>query len=432
MTQTFNGCSHTEPWASPNDWRTTTAKSSLKKTWYVQCFFHDPAFKEKYPKGFPYRTKVNKGTTLEARKAHAAFVLENMVKLLDVDGFNPITKIFMAPAPTPELPTYNKETSLYTALDLACKIVDCEKPTKVDLLSVVKHFKIAGDELGFGKLKVNDFLNLHAIQVLERVKTRKTKFAPLAPLSPKRHNRYIVNLTWLFNILKKNKMVDSNPFEGMSAKPVRVEKRTTMTMLERKKVDLFLKDKFPNFWLFTMCFYHSAGREVELLSLKVEDVDLEKLTYTTLIKKGGRAKWVERPIKKISVPFWEKAMINAQKGDYIFSEGLKPGKQCIRRDQITRRWKVHVKDKLGIEADFYAMKHSNLTEISARQGAKAAAKAAGHTNERMVNKHYDVELEQREMDIVRNMRNHFVPLQEHDYQQKFCNPPAFTFIKQPS
>jgi len=58
-------------------------------------------------------------------------------------------------------------------------------------------------------------------------------------------------------------------------------------------------------------------------------------------------------------------MKNNKKEDYIFSKYLETGKTSNRPEQITRRWKRHVKDKLGIEADFYSLKHLNTDETAA-------------------------------------------------------------------
>jgi hypothetical protein len=47
-------CHYSDIWVHPENWKSLTTKKSLKLNWYVECKFHDPLFKEKYPKGFPY------------------------------------------------------------------------------------------------------------------------------------------------------------------------------------------------------------------------------------------------------------------------------------------------------------------------------------------------------------------------------------------
>ncbi|MFJ1430983.1 hypothetical protein ACILE2_09300 [Capnocytophaga canimorsus] len=74
-TKTIDGCSYSEFWVHPKNWQKAT-KKDLEKDWYVQCAFFDPRFQKKYPKGFPYRKRVNKPKTIEERKAVISFLLK--------------------------------------------------------------------------------------------------------------------------------------------------------------------------------------------------------------------------------------------------------------------------------------------------------------------------------------------------------------------
>src|SRR5690606_6140614 len=96
MKNLLKNCSRTEISASPENWKTTTAKASLQKNWYIQCDFFDPEYQKKYPKGKPFRVKVNKGTyTIEQRRAAIIFAIEEMKKKLDDRNYNPISKKYM-------------------------------------------------------------------------------------------------------------------------------------------------------------------------------------------------------------------------------------------------------------------------------------------------------------------------------------------------
>ena len=93
VVKTLDGCSYSQLWVSPANWQKAT-KKDLDKDWYVQCVFFDPRFDKKYPKGFPYRKKANKATTVEERKAMVSFLLKNIPKQLDA-GYNPILKKYV-------------------------------------------------------------------------------------------------------------------------------------------------------------------------------------------------------------------------------------------------------------------------------------------------------------------------------------------------
>ena len=203
MIKTFNGCSRSEIWASPKNWETTTAKASLKKNWYIQCYFFDPDFKDKYPKGFPYRMKVNKGSTLAERKATVKFTINLMAKLLDEDGFNPIPGAlqFMNNGDEINKVIYDKNTPVSEALDLAFKISELDAHTLKDIKSVLKYYKISLQKLSLHTMPVNDFVNMYAVKALKNVQTRRNPKAPLTPLSDKRYNKYVAYLSGLFSLL---------------------------------------------------------------------------------------------------------------------------------------------------------------------------------------------------------------------------------------
>ncbi len=79
----------------------------------------------------------------------------------------------------------------------------------------------------------------------------------------------------------------------------------------------------------------------------------------------------------------------------------------IRRDQISRRWKEHVKEKLKINCDFYSLKHLNLDETTELLGKEAAAEMASHTTTKMVEKHYAVGEKARQLQRLKEIDNRF-------------------------
>jgi integrase len=434
MTTTYFGCSHSDVWASPSNWQTTTAKTALQKNWYVQCYFFDPKYEKEYPDGFSFRRKANRPKTLDGRRALVKLIKDEMLAALE-QGYNPITGTFM-PIPILQekniVPVYNKDTPLCTALKLAIDLSEYTKVPLQDVKSIVGYFEAAAAKLHYNDMPVGDVIGIHIKQILDNVIVyRVVKGGKLMPfeLTDKRYNRYLAYLSSLFTTLKKNGMVIINPCEGVTRKDTVVDPRTILTIQERIKIASFLQINFPRFYLFVEIFFHSGGREIELLQVKYEHVDLVNFTYKAIVHKGGKSEWKTRPIKKVAVPFWEMAMRGAVKGQYLMSTGLVPGDKPIRRDQITRRWKEHVKKKLNIKADIYSLKHSNLTEISERTNAKTAAKAAAHSSDKMIRMHYDITANEREMNAVKNMTNTLAPIIKRK-NQKYCSKVACGFFSQ--
>lgn len=418
MTETFYGCKFSTPFASPKNWKTTTSNASLKKDWFVQCEFYDPE------RGtMQFRRRINRIKSLRGRKEAITLLLNEIPKLLLERGYNPITKSYMVVENQQRKDIRLDGTMrLDDAIELSVTLAGYTGDTLKDVKSIIKYFLASARQLKYDHLPVNSIIGVHVDIIMENLIKYVRK------LSDKRYNKYLVYLHRLFGVLKKKGIIKVNPLEEYEKKKTFIEPRKTLSLSERAKIDKHLKLNYPSFWLFVQLFFHSGCREVELLRVKYEDVDLDNLKLRVLVLKGTNPKHVYLPIKKIAVDLWSKALINAKKGDYIFSQGLIPGPHKIRRDQITRRWREHVKKKLNIDADIYSLKHSNLTEISERRSVKEAAKAAGHTTTTMVKKHYDVNYKEREMNGVRTMTNEFAPSRASN-TNTICNSPSFQFVK---
>lgn len=403
-----NECTCTDVWASPENWKTVTAKSSLKKNWYVQCVFYDPLFADKYPKGFPYRKKLNKFKTLELRKAAVQLYLDEIPKLFEEKGWNPITKTFMIePEPEPEpdkkeLEELLPETPFLLALSMARKSKVIADSTDKDIKYMLVKIEKAAKELRFDNFQISEVKRKHIRSILDYLERTEDTF------SAHKFNKYRGYLSVLYNEMIEYEAVEGNIIDGIKKRIHEKDIREVLSDDQRVIVNKYLRDSFPDFWRFTIIYFHSGGRIRELLDLKTEHVDLVNQTYKTLVKKGRQYVWVKRPIKDIAIDLWIKSLYNAQKGDYLFSDGLIPGPNRIRREQISRRWKMHIKDKFKIIADFSALKHLNLDETAAILSMADAAKMASHTSTKMVENHYAVGEKERQINRLKTIDNPFV------------------------
>lgn len=396
-------CSCTNVWVSPKNWQTITGKKALTANWYVQCFFYDPLFKKEYPKGFTYRKKLNKFKTVEERKAAVKYLLEEIPKLFEEKGFNPITKKFMIePIAEPQLDSeIGPETPFLVALDFVYNKLDVAKTTNNDIRLVLLHFKKSAEQLRYNELAIKDVKRKHIRYIIDNLEETNGKF------SGHKFNKYRGYLQLIFRELLEFEVVESNIINDIRKRPQLKSIREVLKQEERILVNNHLKDKYPEFWLFTVIFFHSGGRITELLSVKVGDVNIENQKYKVLIKKGKQYVWVERVIKNNTLVLWQKAIFGGKKTDFVFSVGLKPGEKQIRREQINRRWKVHVKDKLAITADFYSLKHLNLDETVALLSMKDAAAMANHKSTKMLENHYAIGESERQFERLKSIENKF-------------------------
>lgn len=405
MTKLFNGCSYSDIWVSPSDWKTTTSKSSLQKQWYVQCVFFDPLFKDKHPKGFQYRRKVNQPKTIQERRILINILIQEIKDSFEIKGFNPITKQYMIAEPEPEKKEFSPETPFIDALEFAFSKMTVADSTYKDIKGIIGKIKVSSQQLRYDTMPVGEIKRKHIRYIIDNLEKTEGEF------SGHKFNKYRTYLQSLYNELVDYEVVESNIIKDIRKKKTTKSTTETLSLEERTAVYNHLKPNFPEFLRFSIIYFHSGGRIAEMLRLKTDHVELNKLRYKVLVKKGsGGYKWIYRAIKEISVPYWEEVLKGAKKDLYVFSVGLEPGTTQIRREQINRRWRTHVKEKLGITADFRSLKHSNLDEISAQLSLKDAANAAGHTSTDMVVNHYAVGEKDRAMERIQKMGNEFAPL----------------------
>ncbi len=213
----------------------------------------------------------------------------------------------------------------------------------------------------------------------------------------------------LFKELMELEAVEFSPIDGISKKKTVRKLRLVLTPEERERVDIHLKNTNHSFWRFTNIFFHSSGRETELMRLQGKHVDIERQRYIALVEKGREYKEVEHTIKDVALPFWKEVMEPCSTEDYVFSVGLEPDAKKIRADQITRRWDRHVKKKLGIKADFYAFKHLNTDETATYLGLKGAADHNDHTNTKTTEDHYAFGEKERRHQRLKKVPNQLVP-----------------------
>jgi integrase len=188
-------------------------------------------------------------------------------------------------------------------------------------------------------------------------------------------------------------------------KTVRKIKRI-LTPAECKKVSNWVKNYDRHFWLLIHIFFHSGCRTTEIFRVKRKHVDLVNQTVLITVLKGNQPFEVLKPIKNIAVEYWKEAIRNAGTENYIFAKGLTPGPVAINPRQATRRWNRHMKKKLGIVCDWYALKYLNSDQVSKEKGLKVASLLNSHTNTNTT-RLYAVNEQERMNEEIKEVANYF-------------------------
>lgn len=285
---------------------------------------------------------------------------------------------------------------LTKSLDYAFSKLKVEPHTLKCVASALKYIQLSIKELGFNQMEAHRISRKHIRLIMDQCETNRK-------LSPRNWNAYRSYLLMLFDQLSEYEIVESNPVKELRKKQEEQTLRILLTKEERKLIINHLTETDPVFLRFIQIFFHSGARRTELFNLRIENVYLDKGYYHVYVKKGKKKRWVTKVIKDIAMPYWVEQIGNNISG-YVFSKGLLPGPNLIRPEQVTRRWKRHVKDKLGITADLYSLKHLNTDEISAQLSLTEAARLNSHSIQ-MARKHYAVNENMRELERVRKLKN---------------------------
>jgi len=398
MIQLQHGCTCSEPKVNPANWE--SSRVSVKKDWYIYYRYYDPLFRDnpKYKKG---KLVIVKGmNTFSSPKERQLATREIMAQELDRltrQGYNPITGQYSQQIDT--IYIIDPATPMCEALRSAFERKTWEKHTKEDLLSVLRGFTQASEQLRFDQLPVTETRRKHIKAILAQAGQNKGGWSAV------NFNKYRGYLHSLFKELVQLEAIEVNPVADIERMKGLRKIREVLKPEERRKVVDHLRANYPEFHRFVQIFFHSGARRTELLKVKIKDVDLEAQSYKVVVKKGREYREVLKPIKNIALPFWQEAVAGGKPEDYVFSVGLVPGQTSIRPEQVTRRWEEHVKKKLGITADFYSLKHLNTTEVVEALDEQAAAKLNSHTSTAMVVGVYDVNQNPRKFEKIKFLQN---------------------------
>ncbi len=376
---------------NPSDWLTNP--NSISKPWLIWYRYQGKLVK---------LMGMNREKNYSSRIKLTLQLIKDEEQKLQTFGYNPISKTFLIQPPTLQetVTPDQKSLSFIEALNLAYKQLKVEPVTLSNIKSCIKYVALSAEKIGIASTPIDQIRRKHLKLLMNDCETERK-------LSARNYNAYRSYLMMLFQELDELEMLDHNPAEELKKKKEILKPRMILTPEEREKVKEHLKIHHPTFYRFVQIFFHSGSRRTELLSLRVKDVNLSKGEYQTLVKKGSQRRIVTRVIKDIAKPFWIEQLSGALPDDFVFSVDLLPGKAKIREEQITRRWKRHVKDKLNIEADLYSLKHLNTDEIAALLSLEEAAKHNGHTSTVITSKHYAIGEQRRQRERLKSLMNKF-------------------------
>lgn len=405
MKKLLNGCSRTDVYISPKNYRNLKSKKDLDKDWFVECRFYDPTHESKYPNGFQFRKKVNRYKTIGERKIAAEILKEEMETLLDVRHYNPLpcNKFYMVNNSNELTP----QMSLKDAFEKVQLKISGSKTYLSEIKFCVNRLLPYFERFSYDHIPISTVKIWHIKNVLNE-----------ANLTPHVFKKYRAYLMRIFKELIQYGCIEHNPCREIAVEKIIPKRRKIFDEKKLKIVVDYIEENYPDFFQYLNIFFVSGARTAELFRVQAKHVNLAKQEYEVLIMKGRNYIWVNKIITDIALPFWEKQLSMCKSPeDFLFSKRLKPGVVPIDPSQMTKRWyrlikcSDKIKDENGniikVTEDFYPFKHLFLDKISEYQQKQhiennLAKTMANHKEDRITNI-YTVNKEYRENEILKKI-----------------------------
>lgn len=211
----------------------------------------------------------------------------------------------------------------------------------------------------------------------------------------KTYNGTLVYWKAFFNYFRKQDppLIEKNPCDSiqyLKVYPTDFTRPPTQTEFERIVNCLYGQDK--SLFLFAMFIYYMGYRVSETGFLKRSSFEFQtENPYIRLAAKDQKDN--EETIQFISphlLPFLYEMGIDKLPPEYfLFSTNILPGAKPIKKikDRVEFRWKMIVKQQLGIHVNLYSMKHKQATELGENTTDKEISLFLRHSNEETT-RHY--------------------------------------------
>ena len=364
----------------------------ISKPWDVRYDFYDE-YTQKYVR-IQVTGGVNRYHKLEDRTKHIKALHDALLIELE-KGYNPIYNRYDNLENTLENPLQNIQNlttkdALLWAVDQKTKL---EKRTIQTYKSNVKHFSEALDRIGFGGLKITQLKRAH-------IKLAINNWAIERNINAVTKNSYLENIGTIFKILCEFEIVEANPVQYIS-KDLELESTThePPTDKEMEIISKNLKVYDHGFYLFCQTVYQTGIREKELLSLKIEHIDVVEniIKLYPMDADGSKntktTKFRIIPISSKTVKALLKYASGYPSTNYLFTiqnQILLPGPKKSHRNTVSNLWKKVIKLGCNIDKTLYSLKSrgNNDRKQQNKMSDDAIAFLFGHSDKSMSRKHY--------------------------------------------
>lgn len=214
--------------------------------------------------------------------------------------------------------------------------------------------------------------------------TSKMREPLLKKFTGNNYNKYKDFLHILLSELEEYEAIEFNPSKKISYKPeIKQNVHRHASAAEEKLIKRTLREKNIRLYVFLAIEELAGMRPKEILGLKISDIDYFNGWFNVWAT-DGRSK--TRTARKVAIPNTLLPLLeilnldNYNSDCYIFSWGLYPGTQRLKRDKVTKAYEKIVKKGLGLDVTLYSFRGLGADKRRDAGIEKATvSKGLGHT-----------------------------------------------------
>lgn len=339
-----------------------TAGNNISKHWYAFYYYRHPQtdlfvrFKERFD--------INRIKNLKDRIKYGNTIVDVINTQLE-QGFNPFDYVDSVEQDS----EFKIEVQLLQVVNSLC--------ANASKTSIATYREINNRFIKFINEKKLNSITIDAFSV-DHVKQLKKWMLYDKDLSVKTCNNTLSHLGMFWETAMEQKIVYKNCFKASTKAKKRdkvITKSKRFEPLTNEEItqifNSITESKLHSFKYFLAFIYYSWARPIELMRLKVSDIEFERqlIRFKKGETKNSDAAYVQivppliEIIKKMKLQYYPA-------NHYVFSDDFMPGLRQLNKSLPSKYWRNIVKIGLKINKDMYALKHTgNIEYLLNNKGA---------------------------------------------------------------
>lgn len=218
----------------------------------------------------------------------------------------------------------------------------------------IEKFKDWMKQENLSHLSIENLRQLHIIRFFDHLKTTGT-------FANKTINNMVAQLKVVFNDAVARELIIKNPLIGIKKLPEQSGKNFPFSKMQVAAIKKEMLKSDPDLWKFVKCIYHLFVRPVELMQVRIRDIDFRTNQVIIHSSVGKNKRQLPVEIPKSFIKEFKSWKIEKHPEDwFLFGYKLKPGPKEYHTNRVTERHtailrKCKITDK---NYTLYGWKHS--------------------------------------------------------------------------